>query len=328
MRAYLRERRRSLYWRLLIINAAILIGAALLLALTPFTVSYPIRHTHAVVLAGGVVISVIVNGLLLRYSLQPLDQLETAMSEADLLQSGARLATGCGVSELDAVARAYNQMLARLEDERRRSATRSMVAADDHRRWIARELHDEIGQRLTAVLLYLKRLAATTDEHTAAELADAQSEIRDALDEVRRILRELLPQALELGLVGALDELGRRVSDRTGVVVRCRSSASFPRLGANQELAAYRIVQEALTNVVRHAGASAANVSLTHTDQVLILSVTDNGKGLVGSPEVGGIRGMRERAIQVDGVLTVGNLPAGGGCVTLVAPLCPRGSDA
>jgi two-component system, NarL family, sensor histidine kinase UhpB len=325
---FIRRRALSLYWRVLVINAAILAAAALLLALTPFTIDYPIRLTHAVVLAGGVLLSVLANGLLLRFGLAPLERLKAAMREADVLRPGQRLSPASGVVELDEVVRTFNDMLSRLETERRASATRASFSEEEERRRLSRDLHDEIGQRLTAVLLYLKRMTATADDSTRAGLVEAQIEVRNALDEVRRVLLELRPQALELlGLVSALRELAAGVSRQTAVPIECRFGEPFPRLIPAEEVTVYRVAQEALTNVVRHAGASCAFISLNHTSQSLTLCVGDDGCGLGSAAEAGGIRGMRERAIQIGGVLSLDTSSLGGTQVRLAAPLVLAEAD-
>lgn len=318
---------RSLFWRVLVINAAILVAAALLLALTPFTIHYPMRPDHALALAGGVLVSVLANALMLRYGLAPLEHLKLAMHEADVLQPGQRVSETEGVAELNAAAGAFNDMLTRMESERRRSAIRATFAEEEQRRRLSRELHDEIGQRLTAVLLYLKRMSAT-DGEPRAELVDAQAEVRTALNEIRRVLRELRPQALEeLGLVSALTELANGFAAQTSLSVDCSFAEPFPRLASAQELAVYRIAQEALTNVVRHAEATRVAISLSHASGSLALVVADDGAGLSRGAEAGGIRGMRERAIQIRGVLTLGRSTLGGAEVRFVAPLAPAGAD-
>lgn len=324
----IRRRALSLYWRVLVINAGILAAAALALALTPFTIGYPIRSTHAVVLAGGVLVSVIANGLLLRFGLAPLERLKTAMREVDVLRPGHRLRAAPAVAELNDVVRTFNDMLGRLEAERRASATRTSTAEDEERRRMSRELHDEIGQRLTAVLLYLRRMTATADDATRPGLVEAQTEIRIALEEVRRVLLQLRPQALELfGLVGALRELATAFSNQTTAPIEYTFGDPFPRLAPAEEVAVYRVAQEALTNVSRHAEATRVSMTLGHTGQSLTLSVADDGSGpgIVG--ESGGIRGMRERAIQIGGVLTVRQSALGGTEVRLVAPLALAGAE-
>lgn len=320
----MRRRVVSLYWRVLVINAAILIVAAVLLAFTPFTLNLPIRTRQVLVITEGVLASVLVNGLLLRFGLAPLERLKTAMHKADVLQPGQRLPTTSGVAELTDLAGAFNEMLQRLEEERRASATRASVEREEERRKLARELHDEIGQRLTAVLLYLRRLSTDEAGVSRPELVEAQMAVRQALDEVRRTLRQLRPEALdELGLASALSELTSGFALQTGLVIESRLPPQFPRLAPDEELAIYRVAQEALTNIARHAGATRARITLRRHDRQVIFEVADDGTGFDPSREAGGIRGMRERAIQLGGVLTVGEGDLGGTEVHLLAPLIP-----
>jgi two-component system sensor histidine kinase UhpB len=178
------------------------------------------------------------------------------------------------------------------------------------------------------VLLYLRRMTAAADDSTRPGLVEAQTEIRTALEEVRRVLLQLRPQALEvLGLDGALHELARGFSTQTAVAIECRFAEPFPRLVPAQEVAVYRVAQEALTNVARHAAAGRAAITLTHTSHSLTLCVADDGRGLGQAREGGGIRGMRERAIQLDGVLDLDPGSLGGTEVRLVAPLVLAGAD-
>jgi two-component system, NarL family, sensor histidine kinase UhpB len=325
MRRAMRELRstsRSLYLRVLLINAAILVAATLVLAFTPVTVSSPLRSGQADVLVIGVVVSVIANGVLLRVALAPLDRLKAAMRNADVLQPGRRLPAEPGISELNELAVTFNDMLGRLEDERRSSAVRASEAEEALRRGLARDLHDDIGQRLTAVLLYLKRSAATTTEPSRSGILEAQTAIRDALDEVRRVLRQIRPEVLEeLGLPMALAELADGFAAQTGLEVDQALNDDLPRLVPSCELALYRIAQEALTNVARHADARRARIELARDENDVVLSVMDDGRGMAGSTEGGGIRGMRERAIPLCGTLTIMPRPGGGSTVRLRVPL-------
>jgi two-component system, NarL family, sensor histidine kinase UhpB len=324
MRRVMRELRstgRSLYLRVLLINAAILVAATLVLAFTPVTVSSPLRSGQADVLVIGVVISVIANGVLLRVGLAPPDRMKAAMRNADVLQPGRRLPAESGISELNELAVTFNDMLGRLEDERRSSALRASEAEEALRRRLARDLHDDIGQRLTAVLLYLKRSAETTSEPSRSGILEAQAAIRDALDEVRRVLRQIRPEVLgELGLPMALAELADGFAAQTGLEVS-KALDDVPRLVPACELALYRIAQEALTNVARHADAHRARIELARDANDVVLSVLDDGRGMAGSAEGGGIRGMRERAIPLGGTLTIIPRPGGGLIVRLRVPL-------
>jgi two-component system sensor histidine kinase UhpB len=216
--------------------------------------------------------------------------------------------------------RTFNTMLERLEAERATSAGRALTAQEDERRRIAQELHDEVGQSLTAVLLELKRVGDHAPEEVRAELREVQETTRNSLDEIRRIARRLRPGVLhELGLTSALRSLATEYSTR-GVSVRARIEPDLPDLAEDAELVVYRIAQEGLTNTARHARAEQVDLTLRRTPGGVELLVRDDGRGLRDAPEGAGIRGMRERALLAGAELTVGSSPAGGTEVRLRLP--------
>jgi two-component system sensor histidine kinase UhpB len=131
---------------------------------------------------------------------------------------------------------------------------------------------------------------------------------------VQRIVRELRPEALDdLGLGTALEVLGDRVSEQTGLPVASTLDPDLPELSPEQELVVYRVAQESLTNVVKHSDASQAEVRLARTATGTVLSVRDDGRGLDGRVHAGrGIRGMRERALLIGADLSVESRPEGG----------------
>src|SRR5918999_3066570 len=151
------EKARPLAWRIFLVNAAVFALGTAALALSPATVSWPIALTEALVLVAGLTTTLVVNLLLVRRSLAPLERLASLMHRIDLLQPGQRLdATGSAeVHELGAV---FNEMLDRLEEERHESGWAAFQGQEMERKRIAQELHDEIGQALTAVMLQLSRL--------------------------------------------------------------------------------------------------------------------------------------------------------------------------
>jgi two-component system sensor histidine kinase UhpB len=172
-------------------------------------------------------------------------------------------------------------MLDRLESERRDSARRALAAQEGERRRIARELHDEIGQILTGLLLRSETLARRAPDDLRRDLEDLREASRQAAEEVRRIARRLRPEALdELGLQSALLALCTAVSNRVGLRIDRNLERDLP-LNAEQELVIYRVAQESITNVARHAGASHAEVTLRNDgDGGVLLVVRDDGVGL------------------------------------------------
>jgi two-component system sensor histidine kinase UhpB len=299
-----------LLWRVFAINATLLLIATLLLALTPVTIHASLALVEGVDLAVALVVMLAANLILLRHTLAPIDRLVERMRTVDLLRPGQRLVEDGGV-EVTELVQAFNQMLERLEVERRESGRRALQAQEGERRRIASGLHDEVGQVLTGVLLRLD------DEET-------KQAVRQALNEVRRIARELRPEMLEqLGLVSALTELSRRFAESSGIQVERRFSPQLPPLSEEAELAVYRVAQESLTNVARHADATQVELALEAGAASVVLSVSDDGRGMseaAASNGHGGLRGMRERALLVGGALAVKPGRGGGVEVRLEVP--------
>lgn len=305
----------SLFWRIFSLNAAGLVVAAALL-LGPVTVSTPIRQAEALVVLIGLALLLVANALVLRVGLAPLKRLGRAMSTADLLRPGAR-ADVAGPAEAAELITTYNTMLDRLEAERAAGAARALSAQERERHRIARELHDEVGQTLTAVLLQLKRVADRAPEGLREEVGQAQEATRAGLDEIRFIARRLRPGVLEeLGLASALRSLAGEFSAH-GLTVRHHVPGGLPPLTEESELVLYRVAQEGLTNTARHAAADHAEVRLQQIDGGVELLVRDNGRGLGEATEGAGIRGMRERALLIGAELTVSGAPGGGTDVRL-----------
>lgn len=311
----------SLYWRVVLINGVVLVAGTLALALSPATVSTRVLGSEAVVLAVGLAVILLTNALLLRRSLAPLDRLASRMATVDSPAPGQRLAEeGTGVvAELIA---SFNAMLDRLEAERRSSNAKALAAQESERQRIARELHDEIGQTLTVVLLGLKRAVDQAPPDLAEELEVVRDAARESLEEVRRVARRLRPGVLEdLGLLSALSALATDIAGHSGVHVRRRFAPGLPSLDEEAELVVYRVAQEALTNVSRHAEARTVELSLSKQGEALLLRVADDGKGIQGASEGSGVLGMRERALLVDGRLDIGPGHLGGTEVRLLVPV-------
>jgi two-component system, NarL family, sensor histidine kinase UhpB len=314
-------RRLSLYSRVLIVNVAVLAVASAILAFTPATVHFPIGVEEGAVLAAGLIVMVVANAALLRVSFGPLGQLVRQMRTIDLLMPGQRIPAAGGV-EVRTVIEGFNEMLTRLEKERIASISRALTMQDDERRRIGRELHDEIGQRLTAVLLQLKRAADEAPDDILPSLREAQETVRATIDEIGRLAWQLRPGILDdLGLVNALDALAQSYEDGTGRPVERNLPENLPELDAAGELAIYRVAQEALTNAFRHSHADRVRLGLAVANGRVRLDVEDDGVGFAnGLTEDWGIRGMRERALLVGGRFDIGSRPGGGVRVRLDVP--------
>jgi two-component system, NarL family, sensor histidine kinase UhpB len=313
-----------LFWRVFAVNAGLLALIALLLIASPVTISYPIELAQALLIVLGLAITVAANAFLLRRALAPLERLASRMAMVDLLRPGQRLQV-VREDEVGQVVRAFNEMLDRLERERQESGSRVLAAQEAERIGIARNLHDEVGQLLTGVLLQLDSIAQSASGHED-DIDQAKSAVRRALDEVRRISSELRPEMLEqLGLVSALTELTTTFDRVSGVRVERRFARALPRLAPESELAVYRIAQESLTNVARHAEATHVLVSLERSPDSLVLRVADDGRGFDGAAEEhGGLRSMRERALLIDGALAIKPSSDGGVEVRLEVPTAQR----
>ncbi|WP_408895578.1 sensor histidine kinase [Nocardioides sp. R1-1] len=306
-----------LFWRVCLINGVVFGLAVVVLAFSPATVSARPLWSEIGVLAGGLVVICLLNGLLLRSVLRPLDRFTAVMSSIDMRHPGRRLEAPRGGPAGELVAR-FNEMLERLEEERAASTVRALQAQEAERERIARELHDEIGQSLTAVLLSLKQALLIAPEDVAAELEMARETTRTSLEEVRRISQRLRPGVLaDLGLLNSLSSLASELTARAGVRVQRGFAPGLPQLSAEAELVIYRVAQEALTNVARHAKASEVELGLTRRGDRIVLRVADNGIGHGVLPEGAGIQGMRERAQMAAGELHLHHREGGGTVVEL-----------
>jgi two-component system sensor histidine kinase UhpB len=317
----------SLFTRVLLANAVVLAIATLLLLFSPIEISYPVTDTQAVILIVGFVGSVVLNMVLLRQVIAPLRRLTATMRSVEPLQPGRRLAIRGTDTDVAALTAAFNDMLDRLESERRESGRQALLAQEAERQRIARELHDEVGQVLTGVVLELEHAATRAGEHDAAQLAAAREAVRRSLDDVRRIARELRPEVLDdLGLQSALRSLCTATAAHNGLSVERDLELGGAAVSPEVELVVYRVAQESLTNVMRHAEASEVLVALHHVDGALRLVVRDDGRGLPADrgPAGAGIAGMQERALHIGARLTISSEPSGGTEVRLDVPL-PEG---
>jgi two-component system, NarL family, sensor histidine kinase UhpB len=313
-----------LFWRVFGTNAAVLVLAFLGLVFAPVTVSVPPAAIELVILAAGLVCLLAINLALLRPAFRPLNDLVETMRRHDPLSPGKRVRVDGGPVVV-ALAHSFNEMLDRLESERRDSARRALLVQEGERRRIARELHDEVGQTLTGVMLQVEGLAGTIPEGLRDQLDELRETARQGTEEVRRIVRQLRPEALEdLGLQSALAALAAAFSEHARVPIERRLEPGPP-LSEEHELVVYRVAQEALTNVARHANASKVELRLERVDERIILTVRDDGRGLPSRAlrSSHGILGMRERAMLIGAQFTIATPPGGGTEVRLSLPLRP-----
>jgi two-component system sensor histidine kinase UhpB len=300
---------RSLRQRLVVGNAVLLIVACLLTALilAPRKFSSP-ELDEAAILVVALALVTVINVVVVHRFLAPLQALTALARRVDLGKPGQRIPDARATSEAGELAVTFNEMLARLELERREAARRIVDAHESERLRIAQELHDEVGQTLTAVLLQLSRLQERLPADLSGELNEAQDAARASLEDVRRIATDLRPEALrDLGLASALAALSDGFGRRAGLHVDRQIQTPMPQLGSEAELVVYRIAQEALTNVARHAGSGTAELTVQAEADRLTLTVRDHGRGLPNeyATDGNGMRGMQERAGLVGANLTI-----------------------
>jgi signal transduction histidine kinase len=219
----------------------------------------------------------------------------------------------------------------RLSADLQRSRERLVEAREEERRRLRRDLHDGLGPQLSSQALTIdavRRLMRQDPDAAEELLLDLKADAQDAVTDIRRLVYGLRPPALDdLGLLGALRESAAQYSPK-GLSVSVEAPERLPPLSAAVEVAAYRIAQEALTNVVRHAEASTCTVSLAIDEaSVLRLEVRDDGRGIPDQQENSSVRtgvgltSMRERVSELGGSLVVEPLPEGGTLVCASLPL-------
>lgn len=320
--------RAPLLYKILGANAAIVVAGAV--AGTSISLAHGARHPGALhydliaaFAAAGIGASLLVNFLVLRAVLRPLDHLQRAVDEVRAGRRGVRVHRhGPSDERFDHLIDTFDRMIATVEDhaERlRRLPGQILRAQEEERRRIARELHDEAAQSITTLLVRLRLLEqAETPQVAAARIRELRELTVRALEDVRRIAVELRPSVLDdLGLRDALHAHIDALNAQGGTRVQFTADALDGRLPPEVELALYRVAQEALTNVRRHARASQAEVHLRWIGDSIVLEVADNGVGFdPAHPRLEtdglGLAGMRERMALIGGDLVVQSAPGRG----------------
>jgi len=265
--------------------------------------------------------------LILRSRQAPLERLIEEMEKVDLNRPGAALPSSIdGVAETEEVERielAFLRMMRRLEAERRRAGSAALQAQEQERARVARDLHDEVNQSLTGLLLRLEAARESAPPGLEGELEETKALANQAMNELLSLARQLRPTALDdLGLTAAIagqvEQLGRGE-----LTTEFSTEGDFSDLGDDAQLVVYRVAQEALSNAARHSGAARVTVNLRRrTDGGVELEAADEGRGFAfDESERGlGIAGMRERALLIGGELTIESRPGRGTTVHLTVP--------
>lgn len=256
----------------------------------------------------------------------PLETLIEEMEKVDLGSPGPLLPESIdGVAESEEVARlelAFLRMMRRLEAERLRAGSAALRAQEQERARVARDLHDEVNQSLTGLLLRLEAVREAAPAELEPQLADTKTLANQAMRELLSLARQLRPTALDdLGLVAAIAGQVKQLTG-AGIEATFEQLGDFADLDDDVQLVVYRVAQEALTNAARHSGAAHVELTLSRPPQAVELVVSDDGRGFAFAQSEGGlgIAGMRERALLVGGELTIESRPSHGTTVQLAIP--------
>ena len=263
----------------------------------------------------------------LRRRFAPLERLIEEMEKVDLNRPGAappRSIDGIGeTEEVERIELAFLRMMQRLEAERRRAGSATLQAQEEERARVARDLHDEVNQSLTGLLLRLEAARGAAPPELEPQLAETKALANQAMRELLSLARQLRPTALDdLGLAAATAGQVEQLS-RGEIEAEFATEGDFSELDGDAQLVVYRVAQEGLSNAARHSGAERVTVALRRrADGGVELEVADNGRGFAfDESESGlGIAGMRERALLVGGELTIESRPGRGTTVHLSVP--------
>ena len=318
------RRRESLAGQVVAVNV-LLVVATLFAASAAASLDLEVTDERARfgLLAITIVLALLVNMAMLRRRFVPLERLIERIETIDPSEPGVFEAPegGRSVEEIERLAASFRALLERIEAERRRSGRLVLRAQEEERKRLARDLHDEVNQALTAVLLRLGALSHVAPATLASEIDEVRALTNVAMDELLSLARQLRPSALDdHGLVSAIDGQVRRFGEQTGIRATFESSGELAALGEDQQVVVYRVAQEALSNVARHSGAHSVEVGLAAAARGAVeLRVRDDGGGFDATlPSSGlGLSGMAERARLVGGELEIQSAPGYGAAVRL-----------
>ncbi len=330
------------FYRVLIANSLIIfIGATVgtYLATHLNSVSYAPTALALFVTAGWLT-SVVLNFVLLQVAFRPLLDLGKVMKRVQGGERSLRAPLSGLEPEADQLARTFNMMLEAIDEANRHRSAQIINAQEEERKRVARELHDETSQVLTSLLI---SLAVLEESITSPEARDRIAETRQLAHQTLRAIRslsiDLRPSALDdLGLLPALRWYIKEYQQKFSLEVDFQATGFKERLSSELETVLYRIVQEALTNVARHAHAHKVSVTLSEQDQAVEATIRDDGEGfdaeaLQKKPTTGqergwGLVGMYERAHLLDGTLTIDSKPGKGTLIHVHLPIHQTASTA
>lgn len=282
-------------------------------------------------LGAGILLSAASNAIILRFALSPLKQLEHTAQQVHGGDLAARVPpSDLADREMRRLAATFNSMLDSGDTYRRRlrdTAARALNASEEERKRIAQELHDGTAQTLTALRVRLRVARSMVDDSAREALLDRISaELGAATEEVRHIAQGLRPPALDmLGLAPAIESLARGIDDSASLLVETDIASVDGLLPPEAELALYRIIQEALSNVARHSGAATARVTLGVVGRSVTAVVEDAGHGFDVATEMTrgglGLYGMQERGAYVGAAVDIESEPGRGTRIRVTIPV-------
>lgn len=298
-----------------------LVTASLVAGLDP---SVQEQRWQLMVLGLVIVLTFCVNIWMLQRRFGPLEHLIERIEQIDPAEPATFEIAGDPVEEIDRLANSFHRLLQRVDHERRRSGKLVLRAQEEERRRVARDLHDEVNQALTAILLRLEALAQDSPPERVAEVAELKRLASQAMDELLNLARQLRPTALDdHGLVSAIEAQLRSFEERTGIAARLRTSGDPSGLDEETQTVIYRVAQEALANAGRHAKAANVELDLAAVEEGAELHVRDDGVGFdpgATRQDGLGLEGMAERARLVGGELDLRSSPGAGTELTLRVP--------
>ncbi|QBD78197.1 HAMP domain-containing protein [Ktedonosporobacter rubrisoli] len=330
----------SLFEKVILVNSLMLIGEALA---GLWVTSHNLETHHYLIDTSFIIFATLLtllsNVLLLKVSFRPLFSLLATIREVSAGQTHARAPGTLADSDISELAGAFNTMLDRLEAARRQQTALILQAQEEEQRRIALELHDETGQNLTAMLIHTEVLnqslqglpeqaiAETARKQLAEGLQQLSGLTEQTLENIRVLAQQLRPSVLDdLGLQAAFRWLVEDGQQRLHLDIDLRVESLeeiLPTLTPIYETTLFRIAQESLTNIVRHAQTNKASITLTRKQNYISLEIQDNGCGYdLDHHRPGlGIFGMRERAAFLGGKLTVHTQPGQGTIIQALLPL-------
>ena len=325
-----------IFYRVLVANSAIIfVGATVGTWLA--TQLRPGSYAPTIILAAfvtiGWLVSVALNFILLQFAFQPLMDLGKIMNRVQAGERSLRASLTGVDPQADQLASTFNMMLEAIDEANRQRATLIINAQEEERKRVARELHDETSQIMTSLLVSLAILEESiTSQQARDRIAETRQLAHQTLRAIRNLSLDLRPSALDdLGLLPALRWYIKEYQQKCAIEVDFQASGFKERLPAELETVLYRIVQEALTNVARHAQARKVTVRLEESEHEIHAIISDNGRGFdaekikkmpgAGQEHGWGLVGMHERASLLDGTLTITSQPEQGTTIDVSIPL-------